>query len=571
MAPRLLVYSHLDEPLFEIDPSRLVSLIMVEEVNGEHSLTIGTFQELEKEQRIIYADSNQKVREFVVLGDTSTDEQGTAPHSYYCVWSLQHDLSGAYIQDRRVGSKNDLRGAIDALEVAVSTSRWETGAVSSSTLSSAWLYYTSAWDAISRVVENWGVEIDSTIIVGDSITRRLDAYDRQGSADASRRFEYAHDTSKITRTVLDDLFVCRIVPRGKGEQTGETESGDPTYGRRITIASVNDGIEYLQDDDAAALVRLPNGDGWDYPTQIVIYEDIETPEALIEQARNDLQEYTRPKVSYACDVVYVGDNVQLGDSVQVVDKAFCGEGLRVEARVMGIERNLLDPSQDKVTVGNFNYSLADTIRQLSNGLSAVNEQLLDTDAKASTALSDASAAARSAMAAMDVASATDQHFWDDDSGAHITEVTKEEWLDTLGSKHETGANSLWNSLGMLFRDGLTNLLALFVGTDSSGNTERGMAVYDGNGNGSQNIVARFSSSGAQIGSTSADNYILINSDDESDTPVGMYLYSGGSAVAFATADGFQAAELTADEMLYIGEKWAIIPRSNDNLAIKWIG
>ena len=85
MAPRILVYSHLDEPLFELDPSRLSGLKMVEEVNGEHSLTVATSQALEKGQRLIYADGRGKVREFVVVGGTSTDAAGESPHTYYGV------------------------------------------------------------------------------------------------------------------------------------------------------------------------------------------------------------------------------------------------------------------------------------------------------------------------------------------------------------------------------------------------------------------------------------------------------------------------------------------------------
>ncbi|MBR3157871.1 MAG: phage tail protein [Atopobiaceae bacterium] len=559
MAPRILVYSHLDEPLFELDPSRLSGLKMVEEVNGEHSLTVATSQALEKGQRLIYADGRGKVREFVVVGGTSTDAAGESPHTYYGVWSLQYDLSGAYITDRHVGSGDDLRGVEDALVAVTSACRWDVGTVDSASLSSARFYYESAWDALSKTVEAWGVEVDATIVVGETVARRLDAYAHQGEEAPSRRFEYAHDMSSITRTVLDDLFVCRIIPRGKGEQVGEASADDPTYGRRIDITSVNGGIEWLQDDEAATAVRVPNGNGFDYPSQVVVYESIETPEALLEAAQADLQSYTRPKVSYEADVVRVGD-VGLGDAVQVVDRAFCGEGLRIEARAMGIERDLLDPSRDRVTVGNFRHSLADTFRELSNGLSAVKEQLVETDGKAGTALDGASSAALAAQAALEVAVANGQHFWDDGGGAHITEATREEWEDTLGPLHESGPNSLWNSQGMLFRDGLANLLALFVGGASD---ERGMAVFDGNGNGSENIVARFTSSGVQIGSTAAESYIVIADD-------GMAFYSDGAAVASASSDGFQAPEMTVDSMLHLG-RWAIIPRSNDNLAIKWIG
>lgn len=66
--------------------------------------------------------------------------------------------------------------------------------------------------------------------------------------------------------------------------------------------------------------------------------------------------------------------------------------------------------------------------------------------------------AADASAAREIAEATGQHFWDDTNGAHVTEATREEW-----EQQQSGPNSLWNSLGMLFRDGLTNLMALISG------------------------------------------------------------------------------------------------------------
>lgn len=98
-----------------------------------------------------------------------------------------------------------------------------------------------------------------------------------------------------------------------------------------------------------------------------------------------------------------------------------------------------------------------------------------------------------AQEALDVAEATGQHFWHDDSaprdsGAHVTELPREEW-----EQQQTGPNSLWNSLGMLFRDGLNNLLAIVTGQNP------GIAIYDGEGNADENILAEFSASNINIG------------------------------------------------------------------------
>lgn len=62
-----------------------------------------------------------------------------------------------------------------------------------------------------------------------------------------------------------------------------------------------------------------------------------------------------------------------------------------------------------------------------------------------------------------VATATGQHFWPDDDGVHVTEVTQEDWNDTESPDYHSGANVLLNALGQLFRDGMSNLMALTTG------------------------------------------------------------------------------------------------------------
>lgn len=545
MTPRILVYDHLDKPLFELDPNRVYSLKMVEKVNGEHSLSITTTHELEKGDRIFYHDG-EKLREFVVLGDVASHSDGFT-HEYYCVWSLQYDLSAAYIDDVRLGDVNHQKVIGDAMALVTSTSRWEVGSSDVETVSSGWFYYTSCWDALSRVVEQWVCEVDSTITLGNPVVRRLDCWQKVGDQTPKRRFDYGYDLTSIKRTVLDDLYVCRIVPRGKGEAI--TDGSEVTgYGRRVTIESVNPtGEEWIQDDAAAAIVRVPNGTGYDYPTQIVIYESEETPQGLYDRAMEDLETWTRPKVSYEASVLSLGgagldvQGVSLGDAVQVVDTTFGEDGLRLSARVLGIEHDLLDPSNDKLTIGNFQNLMSDTIRDLEKGLSAAQEQLIDTDGKADSALDDASEANRIAVEAQTVANAVNQHFWVDTDGAHVTEVTKDEWLDTTGTKYHTGSNSLWNSLGMLFRKGLTNLLAIV--TSNTGGNVTGVSIYDGQGNGSNNIVASFTNNGATVGKTS-QGHVVLDSDS-----MEVFTDASTSVADFGTYTRIGNA---AEQNLYIG-------------------
>lgn len=84
-----------------------------------------------------------------------------------------------------------------------------------------------------------------------------------------------------------------------------------------------------------------------------------------------------------------------------------------------------------------------------------------------------------------IAEATGQHFWHDSNGAHVTEVTADQWAQS-----QTGHNILVNSLGILLRKAL-NYIAAWTGT--------ALSFYDGDGNAADNITASFGSSGAQIG------------------------------------------------------------------------
>ena len=95
-------------------------------------------------------------------------------------------------------------------------------------------------------------------------------------------------------------------------------------------------------------------------------------------------------------------------------------------------------------------------------------------------------------AAADVANATAQHFWYDENGAHVS---------TEAGVAEGTQNALWNSLGMLFRKGANNLLALVTGTSPA------VLIYDGAGNAAANVVASFASDLIELGKGSVSSVI----------------------------------------------------------------
>ena len=125
---------------------------------------------------------------------------------------------------------------------------------------------------------------------------------------------------------------------------------------------------------------------------------------------------------------------------------------------------------------------------------------------ANAAVDSAAAARQVADEANKVAQATNQHFFADTNGAHITDVTQDEWtaaVDDNFSDYDPTTkpyhNQLLNSLGILLRTALNNLVSI---------TRSAIAFYDGAGNAASNIVARFGSAGAQIGKSSAAHSVI---------------------------------------------------------------
>ena len=149
-------------------------------------------------------------------------------------------------------------------------------------------------------------------------------------------------------------------------------------------------------------------------------------------------------------------NAEAGDIVQV----------RVSGGTAFLVGNATAPPTDDRTANRAVAQVAETRQAVS-----------EVDEKADEAMKKADYAGS-------IATATNQHFWTDDNGVHVA------------SEAETPAatrNMLMNSLGMLFRRGANNILAILTGSSP------GMVVYDGTGNADGNVIARYSADGVVLG------------------------------------------------------------------------
>lgn len=381
---RFMVNTRRNGQLQDLRPSEVLSLVRRDEINGEHSLQIETTQELAVGQRILYQDDFGKWHEYVVYGLEQTYRYGAKDiYQYYCIWSIQHDLAGTVVSSMP-GVQNPV-SASAALDAALAgTHRWARGTVDVTTTAGASMYMMQGWKAISVLLENWGGELDSTIEVSTTkvTARKADLLQHIGSSTATHRFDLGFDVKSVKRIQEDGILISRIIPLGKGEQSGDG------YGRKITIESVNSGNNYLiyQPMESEAELPYPIGDNinaFEHPTAIVENPECETPADLKAWAEAHIAEFCTPKISYKVDVMAAMadgldlSTLQLGDVVHVADEqlASSSTALRLEARVVAMTVDELTGKSTSITIGSITPNLSTSIGSMESRISATENAL----------------------------------------------------------------------------------------------------------------------------------------------------------------------------------------------------
>ena len=219
-------------------------------------------------------------------------------------------------------------------------------------------------------------------------------------------------------------------------------------------------------------------------------------------------------------------DVSQGDTVMV----------RVEGGKAYIDGSTSDPS-----IG---------VRRMVQAIEPVAKDLALAKALSKTAKEASEAAQRIATEAQEAAQAVSQYFWQRSedtqsdgagTGAFVTEETQEDFLEAAAdgfpdlSDEHPHHNLLMNSLGILLRTGLKNLVSI---------TRSAIAFYDGLGNDAANVVASFGNQGARVGKNSG-NHMTVEAD-------GIYGWYDDELI-FGAQNNNGAAEL------YLGQNESTIP------------
>jgi phage minor structural protein len=285
----------------------------------------------------------------------------------YCEHIL-YELIDDIVTDKRPSST-----ATAALAGMLENTRWNVGIVDDLGTAKTSAYYISALEAVQKVADAWKGELRwRCVVTGGVITRYVDLLAGRG-ADTGKQFAYTKDIVSIEREVDASNVVTALYGRGKGV---ELDSG--AYGRRLTFADVvaDDkpaGQEWIGDAEALARWGRPGG-----RHRFAVFTDEEETdaEALLEKTRVELAKRKVPRITYRLDVVsleqvagYEHEAVRIGDLVRVIDREFRPE-LVVSARVVELERDLLQPAKTKIVLGSFAPTIVDatinTQRQVSD-------------------------------------------------------------------------------------------------------------------------------------------------------------------------------------------------------------
>lgn len=183
---------------------------------------------------------------------------------------------------------------------------------------------------------------------------------------SSQVIEFGENLLDFARSTTNPDLATVIIPYG---------AQDEITGKRITIESVNNGLDYIQDYDAVALrgvIAAP-----------VYWDDITLPQNLLTKAQQYLESSKMMITSLELTAV------DLSDMDKSIDSFLVGDTIRVRSKPHGVDEDfqltertydLLNPGNDKVTLGKTVATLTDATaaaeRQGTNGLQRVERNVL---------------------------------------------------------------------------------------------------------------------------------------------------------------------------------------------------
>lgn len=309
----------------------------------------------------------------IVLVDDYHDD--TLYKQVYAVNAGQSELADEWIDSLSLSSAD----AQSALSATLSGTRWQIGQVSVSGNLSATIERANVLQALQTLVKTLGGDLQFRVTVGGNTVTGMyvDWLDRRGR-ETGKRFVYSKDVASVQRTV--DLTSLKTALYGYGKQN---DDGTYVTFRDVVWSKANGdpvdkpaGQDWVGDPNA--LAQWGRAGGTRHRFGVFTDGNQADPSALLQETWQALQSASQPLVSYQMSVVdleqiagYAHEAVRLGDTVAVIDTEFSPE-LRITAQVIEIDRDLINPQNTQIVLGNFLPITASVMKQVSDLQGQVN-------------------------------------------------------------------------------------------------------------------------------------------------------------------------------------------------------
>ena len=396
-------------------------------VDGTDELTLLTTDQVEKGQRLMWRDDNDRitglVHEMIVSSArTVHDKRGKALTEVKAInsiaelyWTDVPKQSGLYVPHytgQTDSEGNPIQNGYildDLMEGILDSTRWEWVDGSHFDIGGAIAYVgmretydVSVREIIAAAAAGFnGAEL-RTYVFADydtcEVTHRYVsiAYPLPGSSVSDTqtrgRFTYSKNLTGVVRDVGDSE--CYTAVRVIGADITDPDTGEVTGRHEV----------YLETQNAAQLQAWgkPMPDGTVGHSVYTVTTSEESDATLMAMAAETLEEVVTPDVTYTVDVADM-EGIRLREYVDTVDEDL---GIRIRARVTSIKQDLLDETRGgQVTFGKtMNYAAVATSYQTQNVVTASsNTDTAKTNRVASSGRSGDSTSARVSTAERQIA------------------------------------------------------------------------------------------------------------------------------------------------------------------------
>ena len=171
----------------------------------------------------------------------------------------------------------------------------------------------------------------------------------------NQEINFGKNLLDLTKYVQGEDIATAIIPLGaRIEQSEEGESSEGESEERLTIKSVNNGIDYVYDEEAVALY------GWIFDT--VTWDDVTVAGNLLTKAQQELALRRLLSIRLELNAIDLHlldvniERIKLGDKIKVISEP---HGVNSYMTVSSMVINIEDPAQNSICLGYSVTSLTD--------------------------------------------------------------------------------------------------------------------------------------------------------------------------------------------------------------------